>query len=177
MGHESRELRVHATDVPLIVDVEASGFGHDSYPIEIGVALDGGRRFCTLILPEGGWIHWDHEAEALHGITRDVLGVHGRPVGEVASQLNALLAGRTVYSDGWVVDKTWIITLFHAARQRMAFHVSPLELILSEHQMSIWHATKELIINQVDPVRHRASNDAWIVQETYRLTRRPVGVS
>ena len=45
---------------PLIIDVEASGFGSKSYPIEIGVALNDGQRFCTLILPAPNWTHWDN---------------------------------------------------------------------------------------------------------------------
>tara|TARA_E500000331_G_C17248663_1_gene710151 strand:+ start:892 stop:1038 length:147 start_codon:yes stop_codon:yes gene_type:complete len=42
---------------PLIVDVEASGFVGDSYPIEIGLALEGGSKFCTLITPAPDWTH------------------------------------------------------------------------------------------------------------------------
>ena len=48
---------------PTIIDVEASGFGPYSYPIEIGVALDNGDKYCTLILPAPAWTHWDEEAE------------------------------------------------------------------------------------------------------------------
>ena len=40
---------------PLIIDVEASGFGATSYPIEVGVALDGRDNFCSLILPASDW--------------------------------------------------------------------------------------------------------------------------
>ena len=35
---------------PDIIDIEASGFGPDSYPIEIGVALSSGEKYCSLIL-------------------------------------------------------------------------------------------------------------------------------
>ena len=37
--------------VPNIIDVEASGFGPHSYPIEVGLALGDGSKFCSLILP------------------------------------------------------------------------------------------------------------------------------
>jgi hypothetical protein len=160
-------------DQPLIVDVEASGFGGSSYPIEIGLALDDGHKYCTLVHPAPGWTHWDAEAEKVHRIPRDVLLTYGRPVRDVAQTLNELLATRTVYTDGWVVDKPWLTTLFDAARLEMRFRVSPLEAILSEAQMALWHAAKDAVTAGVDLSRHRASHDAWIIQETYRRTLAP----
>ena len=56
---------------PYIIDVEASGFGSDSYPIEVGLALEPGERFCTLIRPLDHWDHWDEQAESVHKISRD----------------------------------------------------------------------------------------------------------
>jgi len=161
---------MHRPTIPYIIDVEASGFGGTSYPIEIGVALDGGRRYCALIKPAPGWTHWSEQAESVHGISRQQLASFGKPVAEVATQLNALLAGMTLYTDGWVVDKPWLITLFHEARQSMQFHVSPLDLILTEAQMEAWHATKKRVARDTDLTRHRASHDAWLIQETYRQT-------
>ncbi len=155
---------------PIIIDVEASGFGGTSYPIEIGIALDDGTKYCSLISPAPDWQHWDCGAEKVHGIARDLLQTYGRPAREVAASLNALLAGKTLYSDGWVVDKPWLTTLFHAARLSMTFSVSPLELILTEQQMDRWHVTKARILAAERDLRHRASFDAWVVQQTYRQT-------
>ncbi len=155
---------------PSIIDVEASGFGGESYPIEVGVALDSGKRFCTLIAPAAEWSHWDDQAEQIHNISRAMLHAHGKPVSDVADALNDLLAGATLYSDGWVVDKPWLTRLFHAAGRPMRFSVSPLEMILTEQQMALWHRTREQISRQANVQRHRASNDAWIIQETFRKT-------
>lgn len=115
---------------PIIIDIEASGFGDRSYPIEVGVALDDDTKYCSLILPAPDWDHWDDAAEKVHRIARDILETHGRTVQEVAASLNRLFEGRTLYSDGWVVDKPWLTTLFHKAGMDMKFRVSPLELIL-----------------------------------------------
>lgn len=156
---------------PYIIDIEASGFGPESYPIEVGVVLDAGQKYCSLIQPAPDWSHWDNEAELMHGLTRTMLALHGKAVQIVARQLNAMLQGKILYSDGWVVDKPWLTTLFHAAGQQMAFTVSPLEMLLSEAQMAIWHPTKERILTTLHVTRHRASNDAWVIQETYRLTQ------
>ncbi len=158
-------------DRPLVIDVEASGFGGASYPIEIGVALDDGHKYCSLVHPEPEWTHWDAEAERVHRIPRDLLETYGRPAREVAQTLNELLATRTVYTDGWVVDKPWLSTLFHAARMEMQFRVSPLEMILSEGQMQAWHEEKGRVLATLDVSRHRASHDAWVIQETYSRTR------
>lgn len=155
---------------PSIIDVEASGFGGTSYPIEIGVALDDDTKYCSLIQPAPEWEHWDRDAEKVHRIPREVLETHGKSTQEVAHSLNELLEGKTLYSDGWVVDKPWLTTLFQTAQVPMQFSVSPLEMILSEEQMERWHDTKEQILSEVTTQRHRASFDAWLIQETYKRT-------
>lgn len=155
---------------PVIIDVEASGFDPKGYPIEIGLALTSGERYSSLILPVEEWTHWDLNAEKIHHIKRDTLLSHGKPVREVSEKLNLILHGKTAYTDGWVVDKPWIDKLFFQAAMAMQFHVSPLEMILSEQQMEQWHTVKEALIKKVNPDRHRASSDAWIVQQTYIKT-------
>lgn len=155
---------------PFIIDVEASGFGPLSYPIEIGLALGPDERYCTLISPDETWTHWDENAQAVHHIQRESLILNGKPAKTVAEELNNILGSVTVYTDGWVVDKPWISTLFNTARVRRRFFVSPLELILSEEQMEIWHEIKKQILARSHFERHRACNDASIVQQTYLET-------
>ncbi|MFC3092869.1 hypothetical protein DRW07_01450 [Alteromonas sediminis] len=156
---------------PTIIDIEASGFGSQSYPIEVGVITADGRRFCRLIKPLPHWSHWDPQAEGLHGISKQDLVQHGEDPRRVCHQLNAFLNTTTVYSDGWTVDSSWINRLFGDVGVNMVFHVSPLELILSEAQMSIWHRVKESMLKRQDCRRHRASNDAKLVQSTYSKTK------
>lgn len=155
---------------PAIIDVEASGFGSDSYPIEVGVVTDEGNRFCRLIRPLAQWTHWSEEAEALHGISRDVLFDRGVDCRQVCEELNSLLKDQTVYSDGWVVDQPWLIKLYYAAHMSMSFRISPLEMILSEQQMNAWSETKSGILTSSTMRRHRASTDAEIIQRTYQKT-------
>ena len=155
---------------PIIIDIEASGFGGASYPIEVGLVMEDGKKFCSLILPAPEWTHWDEEAEKVHNIERSILEVYGKEPKEVATLLNELLDRKTVYTDGWVVDKPWITTLFYEAGINMSFEVSSLEMILSESQMENWHKTKDQVIKDLDLSRHRASYDALIIQETYKRT-------
>jgi hypothetical protein len=155
---------------PIIIDIEASGFGSTSYPIEVGIALDDDTKYCSLILPAPDWEHWDSDAEKVHRIARDILETYGNPIREVAAYLNRLLEGKTLYTDGWVVDKPWLTTLFYKAQMNMNFFVSDLEMILSEQQMARWYDTKDRILAEVKKYRHRASFDAWVIQETYKRT-------
>lgn len=158
--------------IPFILDIEASGFGQDSYPIEVGFITDTGRRFCRLIKPLEHWSHWSEEAESLHGISRELLNRKGVSVGQVCYELNQVLQGKTVYTDGWVVDYPWLITLFDAAKTAMQFSVSPLENILSEYQMATWAQTKSSLLAQEPIVRHRASTDAEFIQRIFVTTQR-----
>jgi len=160
-----------SVSIPTIIDVEASGFGSLSYPIEVGVINPSGIRFCRLIKPQSDWIHWDSEAESLHGISRQLLAEKGCSAQQVCQQLNQFLMGQIVYSDGWVVDDTWLIKLFYAAKVTMQFHVSSLEMILSETQMSLWHSTKDGLFQQMQEQRHRASSDAALIQNTFVTTQ------
>lgn len=156
---------------PHIIDFEASGFGVDSYPIEVGVVLANGEKYCALIKPAADWQHWDMQAERVHGLSRDLLLEHGKPIPVVAAELNAFIAGRTVYSDGWVVDKPWQSRLFYYAGLQACFQLSALEMILNEQQMALWSQTKREVIGELTLTRHRASTDALIIQETFARTR------
>lgn len=156
---------------PFIIDIEASGFGPHSYPIEVGLALDPDHKYCSLIAPAPDWTHWDATAETVHRVSRQLLATHGQPATAVALKLNELLGNSTVYSDGWVVDQPWLIKLFSRAGVNQRFSISPLEMILSEHQMEIWHEVKTRVARELDLTRHRASFDALIIQETYLRTR------
>lgn len=156
---------------PNIIDFEASGFGVDSYPIEVGVALSNGQKYCALIKPANDWLYWDKNAELVHGLNPELLSSHGKDINTVANELNDLLKNQTVYSDGWVVDKHWLSRLFYRAGFAPSFYLSSLEYILKEPQMEIWTATQQKVIAELALIRHRASTDALIIQETYARTK------
>jgi hypothetical protein len=149
---------------PVVIDVEASGFGRGSYPIEIGTVLDDGTRHCYLVRPEPEWSHWDGHAEAVHGIPRDILFDRGLPVLEVAQKLNEELGRRVVYSDGWGVDRSWLALLFDCAQIPQLFKLESIRALLDEEQVATWHDAKNEIMMELDLQRHRASADALIVQ-------------
>lgn len=151
---------------PTVVDVEASGFGRNSYPIEVGFVLPNGHAYCTLIRPEAHWTHWDAQAEATHHIPRALILQRGLPVPEVARAINAQLAGQTVYSDGWANDYSWLGALFDAADLSPAFRLENLRALLDEQQADQWHTVKAQVSSERGVQRHRASADARLLQLT-----------
>ena len=155
---------------PNIIDIEASGFGVDSYPIEVGVVLGTGEKYCALIKPAEDWLYWDRKAELVHGLSLDTLLSHGKPINTVARELNSFLENKTVYSDGWVVDKPWLSRLFYRSGVNPTFFLSSLEYILKEPQMEIWTDTQRQVMRDLALTRHRASTDALVTQETYART-------
>lgn len=158
-------------DTPIIIDIEASGFGRGSYPIEIGLALADGIRHCYLITPARTWRHWDAGAEQVHGISRELLLGHGRPIRDVAWRLNELLQGRTAYSDAWSHDMSWLGKLFDEADVLQSFRIGDIAELLDEDQRRVWHGIKQEVIEALGEPRHRASGDARILQETWRRLR------
>lgn len=156
--------------VPIILDIEASGFGSGSYPIEIGFSGRHGEGWCSLIRPEAEWTHWDLDAARVHGIPREVLIERGNSVQFVAEQLNFFLGGRTVYTDGWGQDYVWLASLFESAQIVQKFTLADLYEIIDDDQLPDWNATKQQIIQELRVARHRASSDARVLQLTWLRT-------
>ncbi|MFT7721493.1 MAG: hypothetical protein QM788_01465 [Roseateles sp.] len=150
--------------LPAILDIEASGFGPGSYPIEVGFVAPDGALFCALVRPEPDWLHWDAAAEALHGISRELLLRHGRPARWLAEQINQRLAGQTVYCDGWGQDYPWLARLYDAAGLSPAFRLDDLRRLLSEPEARRWGGVTEAVRARQQIGRHRASSDARVLQ-------------
>lgn len=160
-----------AQPLPAILDIEASGFGSASYPIEIGFVLPDGSSYCSLILPAADWSHWDHSAEKVHQVSRETLLRHGKAALEVARQLNDRLHGQTLYCDAWYHDFIWLSRLYDEAGSSPAFRLQDLRLLLSETQMEHWDLTRRAIEAELALPRHRASSDARILQATLARVR------
>ncbi|MBC3933420.1 hypothetical protein [Undibacterium curvum] len=156
--------------VPIVMDIEASGFGKGSYPIELGYSQRHGEGWCTLIRPEQDWVHWDSQAAQVHNIPRELLLERGKTATLVATQLNQQLEGCTVYSDGWGQDYVWLARLFDAAGCSPHFRLADLREIISPQQAVLWHATRLQVEHELAITRHRASNDARVLQLTWLRT-------
>jgi hypothetical protein len=155
-------------DVPAIIDVEASGFGRGSYPIEVGIALEDGTVHAMLITPADGWDHWDEQAEKIHGISRELLSENGKTPREVAIFLNDLCAGQTLYSDAWSFDSSWVGRLFDEAEIVQRFKLDTITRLLNENELDRWSDVKDATVKQLGLDQHRAANDVIVLTQTFK---------
>lgn len=162
-----------AAALPTILDLEASGFGRGSYPIEVGFVQASGLPFCSLIRPAPEWQHWDESAQSLHGISRELLQRHGRPAEWVAQEINQRLAGQTVYCDGWGHDYAWMARLFDAVGMVQRFRLEDLRRLLNEEEAARWQSTLQQVRAEAQLQRHRASADARVLQLTLQRVKAP----
>lgn len=154
-----------------VIDIEASGLGSFSYPIEVGVVLSNGQTYEALIQPRSNWRHWDANAEKIHGISRATLATQGRSVETVCAELNSFCAGKILYSDCWVHDSRWLNMLFAEGGVAPRFHCSAIESIVREEKLAHWMQYKHAFARSAQIPPHRALNDAIIISETLeRLT-------
>lgn len=141
----------------IILDVEASGLGDDSYPIEVAWQhrLNPSLFDSFLIKPAPPWQHWDAYAEEqIHHISRDMLASDGIAVVEAATRLNASLRGQTVYTDAPSYDRRWIATLFRTAAMEQFFEIQDVRFFVPPDKESAYRRRFKMT-----PVRHRALDD------------------
>ena len=154
------------------IDVEASGLDmRESYPIEVAWVDSMGNSDSILIQPAPTWLFWDHEAEAVHGISRDTLFRRGHPLRQVAERINNALGMETVYSDAPNFDGRWIDFLFQAAELERDFNIVDLRILYSEIGAIATDRFHERISREAPT--HRAEADARRYALAYRYAIAP----
>jgi hypothetical protein len=156
------------TDIQLI-DVEASGLHFDSYPIEVGV-MSSDQPQSWLIAPQPSWTHWDANAEALHGISRELLRAEGLSCKVVAAQLSAAIRqeDRVLYSDAAEWDWDWMQTLYIAADVVLDFNILPIQQLMTPRQVEVFHFEKRRLAEGRTYRLHRAASDVALLAAAYR---------
>ncbi|SEF69679.1 3'-5' exonuclease family protein [Marinobacterium lutimaris] len=139
----------------ICIDIEASGLGPDSYPIEVAWKCDiSGNKDEFLIDPASveGWDYWDEFAEELHGIGHHQLGSEGISAAQACERLNAELAGKTLTCDAYDFDLFWLTRLFESQQQPMLFSIQGIERLLTPQQCEAYRLNTRFR-------RHRALRD------------------
>ena len=72
----------------------------------------------------------------------------------------------TVYCDSWYHDFTWLSRLYDAADSAPSFALEDIRSLLDQGQADIWQETRLVMQEELQLSRHRASNDARILQAT-----------
>jgi hypothetical protein len=145
-------------NVPIIcIDIEASGFGPLSYPIEVAWKCGlTGESDQFLINPTTGynWTQWDLSAAGVHGITMGQLLAEGVTVHEACKRLNQMLSGKVVTSDALDFDFFWMRRLFDAAMMKPAFKMQGIDTVLEGGQLIQYR-----LIASAQVRKHRAMDD------------------
>ena len=153
------------------IDLEASGLGADSWPIEVGWCFPEGPPRAFLVRTEPEWkdAAWDPKAEALHGVSRKELARAGASSQDVCNALNEALGGVRVYSDAPDWDGFWLYRLYQAAKIRQAFEIWDFrDLFIHLSPEEIRDAVAKA--SALAPHRHRASDDVLHMQTLYSMT-------
>ncbi|MBV8684169.1 MAG: hypothetical protein JO111_14930 [Caulobacteraceae bacterium] len=171
----------------VFLDFEASSLATDSYPIEVGWVMEDGSSEEHLIRPAPAWTDWDPQAEAIHGLTREVLVARGEPHGEVAGRMMRVLAGHELFASAPSWDGKWLSVLLRAAgyprhalrlRDTEVADMAAAEEILSPGRdpteaaaeaAQITHTVRERLAS---PPVHRALPDARWEFEAWQEIRR-----
>ena len=160
------------------VDVEASGLGPYSWPIEIGWGFHGHEPRAVLVRPHEQWsMHaWEKSAECLHRIAPHELIDQGRAALEVALGLNAALSDAEVYSDAPDYDSFWLYRLYDAAGVKPTYRLRDLGDLLRP----LWQGAPDALVRRAGraaPHTHRAADDVRHLQTMYEIALREAGPS
>lgn len=165
------------------IDFEASSLARRSYPIEVAWVFEDGGSETFLILPTEKWTDWDPAAEALHGITRELLTSEGVSIDIVAKRLVGDLQGHEVFASAPSWDSKWLGALLRAAGlPRHAIRLTDTDAGLLElasallapfvEPSEIHRATRKILASASDrfadrPHAHRALPDALLERERW----------
>ena len=159
-------------DKVAFIDLEASGLGAESWPIEVGWCFETGAPETHLIEPAPDWSReaWDKSAEALHGISMASLSKTGASASAVCTRLNRALKDSVVYSDAPDWDGFWLYRLFAAAGVKQEFSLSNFvdlfdSLPGDELQALLARAA------ETTPHTHRAREDVMHMRKVYELAK------
>lgn len=151
-----------------LIDIEASGLGPESYPIEIAYSPREGEYESFLINPDtaADWDSWDPMAETMHGIARADAVEEGQDVMFVARRLNEALGKGTLYSDGYDQDLGWITRLYDEVVFEPTFRLASLQGVLERYGTGLAAKYDELVA--INETAHRAEADLQRIRELLR---------
>lgn len=134
------------------IDFEASGLHPDSYPIEVAVSSER-ESYQAFIKPVYYWTYWSHDAQDMHGISRERIIAEGLDADEVAAALNEHFAGQILWASS-SHDKFWLDVLFEASTREPTFHLDNIYKYLDPR---LWRNVSRSLPQSH---AHRATEDA-----------------
>jgi hypothetical protein len=152
------------------IDLEASGLGAKSWPIEAGWCFTAGAPKAMLIRPDSSWPldQWDEKAFQLHGVAHEELLKSGVAAEEVCGALNDALSDKIVYSDAPDWDGFWFYRLFQAGGVKQKFALRDFYDVFRKMPKDILDALVEEA-NKRAPRAHRAIPDVLHMRTLFEL--------
>jgi hypothetical protein len=96
------------TELPPILDFEASSLSDTSYPISAGLVVSG-HVYYWIIKPQPDWVDWSLQSQAIHGLKRSFIEEHGVPARQVyAEMIDKLVGHKVIYSDAPEWENLWL---------------------------------------------------------------------
>lgn len=166
----------------VFLDFEASSLSKKSYPIEIAWVFEDGRSRSFLIRPAPGWTDWSTEAEAIHGISRQMLATEGVAISTIVAKMVATLSGHELYASAPSWDGKWLSTLLRAAghpRHELRLRKSD-EAFMDVARAALKTTTEGNLVDLINDVIdrteppspvHRALPDALLEFERWKQVR------
>ena len=152
---------------PALIDFEASCLPEygQSYPIEVAVARIDGSSRAWLIRPVETWRFWDwsEEAEALHGISREMLESEGLPPAQVVAEMRDFVRDCQVYADAGL-DEYWLEVLCHAIGAPLPFPVHYLGELMVERGF-----TRPQVVAALEEAKRRLPDEHLAREDAKRL--------
>ena len=161
--------------LPTFIDIEASGLGNTSFPIEVAWNDSEGAITNRLVKPVADWTSWDPEAERIHGITRDELDAGGISPAEMCALIRESLSGASAYSDAPELERFWLNRLFQAGEgvdcPILILGVSKVPQIRTIcYERGLYDRLKKQAVDEVGIV-HRADADVSILMNVFEQAK------
>lgn len=157
-----------------VIDFEASGLNHLSYPIQVGVC-GADSEYSAYIRPEDSWTYWNDDSQDIHNIPRPLLFDIGKPAKQVAEELNEFLGDHVAYCDGGTYDIHWGNALYEATGVERSWRYGNICKYAADAVGAVsiydasggvpWHVIKDKLAEQQDLVQHDALNDARMIRQ------------
>jgi hypothetical protein len=163
----------------IFLDIEASGLGSGTYPIEVAYASSMEGKSEYLIKPTDDWKNnglWCSNAEfSIHEISQDMLEKHGINPIDVAIALNDALCGKLVLCNDLDYDGVWLTQLFKAANIGVMFSLTDIRYIYEFWGEDKTHNFKQGYEAIAPSTIHRALPDAQRFVDAFNMaiTNRP----
>lgn len=149
--------------VPPILDFEASSLSDNSYPISAGLMV-AGHVYYWLIKPKYNWIEWSPKSEAIHGLSREFIEMHGVPADKVLLEISEKLKGYVVvYSDNPEWEAMWLNRL-----GALDIKIVSIYTLIAQKQREHFSLYLDINFLKNNLERHRADHDALAIALTLK---------